>query len=111
MALPKEPHFNYETGADFWYLRGQAVVRVICLFIRLRPCSVLRDKSATHVFHSLLLLWVKYYGPPVLLCTDLGKGLTLRSSGCSPSVMALSCTVRRLACIDLWEGRRGSIID
>ena len=73
VAMPKEPHFNYETGADLCYLRGQPVLHVICLFTRLRHCSVLRDKSATHVCHSLLHLWVKYYGPPVLLYTDLGK--------------------------------------
>ena len=23
VAMPKEPHFNYETGADLWYLRGR----------------------------------------------------------------------------------------
>ena len=73
MAMPKEPHFNYETGADLWYLRGQPVLHVICLFTRLRHCSVLRDKSAPHVCHSLLHLWVRYYGPPLLLYTDLGK--------------------------------------
>ena len=73
VAMPKEPHFNYETGADLWYLRGQPVLHVICLFTRLRHCSVLCDKSATHVCHSLLHLWVKYYGPPVLFYTDLGK--------------------------------------
>ena len=73
VAMPKEPHFNYETGADLWYLRGQPVLHVICLFTRLRHCSFLRDKSAPHVCHWLLHLWVKYYGPPVLLYTDLGK--------------------------------------
>ena len=73
VAMPKEPHFNYETGADLWYLRGQPVLHVICLFTRLQHCSVLRDKSATHVCHSLLHLWVKYHGPPVLLYTVLGK--------------------------------------
>ena len=73
VAMPKEPHFNYETGADLWYLRGQPVLHVICLFTRLRHCSVLRDKSAPLVCHWLLHLWVKYYGPPVLLYTDLGK--------------------------------------
>ena len=73
VAMPKESHFNYETGADLWYLRGQPVLHVICLFTRLRHCSVLRDKSAPHVCHSLLHLWVKYYGPLVLLYTDLGK--------------------------------------
>ena len=67
VAMPKEPHFNYETGSDLWYLRGQPVLHVICLFTRPRHCSVLRDKSATHVCHLLLHLWVKYYGPPVLL--------------------------------------------
>ena len=71
--MPKEPHFNYETGADLWYLREQRVLQGICLFTRLRHCSVVRDKSATHGCHSLLHLWVKYYGPPVLLYTDLGK--------------------------------------
>ena len=35
VAMPKEPHFNYETGADLWYLRGQHVLHVICLFTRL----------------------------------------------------------------------------
>ena len=75
VAVSKEPHFNYETGADLWYLMGQPVPHVICLFTRLRNCSVLRDKSTTHVCHSLFHLWVKYYGPLVLLYTDLGKDL------------------------------------
>ena len=66
VAMPKELHFNYERGADLWYLGGQPVLHVICLFTRLRHCSVLRDKSATHVCHSLLHLLVKCYGPLVL---------------------------------------------
>ena len=87
VAIPKEPHLNYETGADLWYLRGQPVLHIICLFTRLRHCSLLRDKSATHVCRSLLHLWVKYYGPPVLLHTELIKtfaeryGITLH---CAP---------------------------
>ena len=62
-----------ETGADLWYLPGQPVLHDICLFTRLGHCFVLRDQSATHVCQSLLHLWVKYYGPPVLLYTDLGN--------------------------------------
>ena len=73
VALPKEPHFNYEVGADLWYLRGHPVLQVICLFTRLRHCSMLTNKTATDVCHAFLHLWVKYYGPPVLLYTDLGK--------------------------------------
>ena len=34
VAMPKEPRFNYETGADLWYLRGQPVLHIICLFTR-----------------------------------------------------------------------------
>ena len=73
VSLPKEPHFNYEVGADLWYLRGRPILHVICLFTRLRHCTVLQNKSAPDVCHALLHLWVKYYGPPVLLFTDLGR--------------------------------------
>ena len=73
VALPKEPHLNYEVGADLWYLRGYPVLHGICLFTRLRYCSVLTNKTATDVCHAFLRLWVKYCGPPMLLYTDLGK--------------------------------------
>ena len=59
VSLPKEPHFNYEVGADLWYLRGRPILHVICLFTRLRHCTVLQNKSAPDVCHALLHLWVK----------------------------------------------------
>ena len=71
VSLPKELHFNYEVGADLWYLRGRPILHVICLFTRLRHCTVLQNKSAPDDCHALLHLWVKYYRPPVLLFTDL----------------------------------------
>ena len=74
VSLPKEPHFNYEVGANLWYLRGRSILHVICLFTRLGHCTVLQNKSAPDVCHALLHLWVKCYGPPVLLFTDLGRG-------------------------------------
>ena len=73
VALPKEPHFNYEVGADLWFWRGYPVLHVICLFTRLRHCALLQGKTASEVCHSLLHLWIKYYGPPLLLYTDLGR--------------------------------------
>ena len=73
VSLPKEPHFNYEVGADLWYLSGRPILHDICLFTRLRHCSVLHNKSAPDVCHALPHLWVKYYGPLVLLFTDLGR--------------------------------------
>ena len=73
VALPKEPHFNYEVSADLWFLRGHPVLHVICFFTCLRQCALLQGKTASEVCHSLLHLWIKYYGPPVLLWTDLGR--------------------------------------
>ena len=44
-------------------------------------------------------------------CTLIwGRSLSLSSSGCSPIVMALRCTVRRVAPIGVWELCRGTII-
>ena len=54
VALPKEPHFNYELGADIWYFMGRPVLHVICPFTRLRHCDVLKNKFAADVSHSLL---------------------------------------------------------
>ena len=34
---------------------------------------MLRSKSATDVYHSLLHLLVKYYGPPVLISINFGR--------------------------------------
>ena len=62
LALPKELHFNYEIGADLWYLRGHLVLHIICLFTRQRHCSVLTNKTATDVCNVFLHLWVKYHG-------------------------------------------------
>ena len=54
-------------------LRGHPELHVICLFTRLRHCALLQAKTASEVCHSLVHLWIKYYGPPVLWYTDLGR--------------------------------------
>ena len=51
------------------------MLHVICLFTRFRHCALLQGKTASEVCHSLLHVWIKYYGPPVLLYTDLGREL------------------------------------
>ena len=59
--------------------------------------------------HSLLHLWVKYYGPPVLLYTDLGKEVDNQLIRLFAELygITLHCAPRGSR---LWEVWRGTII-
>ena len=71
-ALPREPLFNHTVGMDVWFLRQHPVLHVCCLFSRYSQGAVLQSKEAVNVSRAFLDKWIKYFGVPGIVLTDLG---------------------------------------
>ena len=71
-ALPREPLFNHTVGMDVWFLRQHPVLHVCCLFSRYLQGAVLQSKEAVKISRAFLDKWIKYFGVPGGVLTDLG---------------------------------------
>ena len=70
-ALPREPLFNHTIGTDVWFLRQHPVLHICCLFSRYSQGAVLQSKEAANVSRAFLDKWIKYFGVPGFVLTDL----------------------------------------
>ena len=73
-ALPREPLFKHTVGMDVWFLRQHPVLHFCCLLSRYSQGAVLQSKEAVNVSRAFLDKWIKYFGVPGVVLTDLGAG-------------------------------------
>ena len=71
-ALPREPLFNHTVGMDVWFLRQHPILHICCLFSRYSQGAVLQSKEAVNASRAFPDKWIKYFGVPGVVLTDLG---------------------------------------
>ena len=71
-ALPREPLFNHTVGMDVWFLRQHPDLHICCLFSRYSQGAVPQSKEAVNVSRAFLDKWIKCFGVPGVVLTDLG---------------------------------------
>ena len=70
-ALPREPLFNHTVGMDVWFLSQHPVFIICCLFSRYLQGAVLQSKEAVNISRAFPDKWIKYFGVPAVVLTDL----------------------------------------